>query len=146
MLNKISFFKAPINKAWLYIAASLVVFALGSNVGHAEKECSEFVLTQTDMNLCEIANTKKSETELKQVYDKLFKKTREENREKLQRAKDAWVNYRTLQCEYNNLGSEGGSIYPSVLTLCYAHFAREYTKILKYQLDCEEGVLGCGGQ
>lgn len=110
------------------------------------EDCTKGDLSQTEMNLCSIDDAKKNKQALDAVYEKLMKKISPEGREKLLAAQSAWIDYREKQCDFNTLGSVGGSVRPMVLSDCYAYLANQQTKILQQQLECEEGDLSCGHQ
>lgn len=103
-------------------------------------------LAQTDMNLCASNDARKTERELEAVYKKLMKKIRPKGQAKLRAVQNAWIEYRKKQCEFNTMGSIGGSVHPMVLSYCYEEFANQQKKILQEQLDCEEGDLSYGHQ
>ncbi len=102
--------------------------------------------SQTDMNLSSINYAEKAERELNAVYKKLMKKISRKGKPKLRTAQNAWLEYRKKQCEFNTLASSDGSAYSMVLSDCHAYLAIQQTKILKQQLECEEGDLSCGSQ
>jgi uncharacterized protein YecT (DUF1311 family) len=138
---------ANINKTVFVLCAMVIVLACSAGWTKIwAEDCDKDDLSQTGMNLCAIDDSKKAERELEAVYKKLTKKISPEGRTKLRAAQNAWTAYRKMQCEFNTLGTLGGSVQPMVLSRCYEAFAEEQTKILKEQLECEEGYLGCGGQ
>ncbi len=108
------------------------------------EEC--FDLPQRDMNLCSIAKAKKIEQKLDDIYKKLMEKIDPENQPKLQAAQNAWIEYRKRQCEFDTLGTVGGSIHPTIVSDCYGSMAYQQRETLRQQLECEEGNLSCGGQ
>lgn len=110
------------------------------------EDCNKDDSTQTDMNLCTTDYAKKAEQELDAVYKTLMEKIRPRGRDKLLAAQNAWIEYRKKQCEFNTLGTVGGSVHSTVLSYCHAYLANQQKKILQDQVECEEGDLSCGSQ
>ncbi|HXZ10643.1 MAG TPA: lysozyme inhibitor LprI family protein, partial [Paraburkholderia sp.] len=54
--------------------------------------------------------------------------------------------WRDAQCDFNTLGSAGGSVHPMVHSICLTQLTQAQTKLLDEQLHCEEGDTSCGGQ
>ena len=136
-----------INKT-IFVLCAMVIFLACSVVWTKSwaEDCDKEALTQTDMNLCAVDYSKKTERELEAVYKKLMKKIRPKGRAKLRAAQNAWIAYRKMQCEFNTLGTLGGSVHSMVLSDCYADLARQQTETLQQQLECVEGDLSCGSQ
>lgn len=133
------------NKTTIVTMLAILICLLAWTKGWAD-ECTEKELGQTDMNLCAIDVSKKADLELEAVYKKLMKKISPKGRAKLREAQKAWDVYRKKQCEFETLGSDGGTVYSMVLSYCHAYMTNEHKKLLLKQLECEEYDLSCGNQ
>jgi uncharacterized protein YecT (DUF1311 family) len=124
---------------------AIVIVLLGVMPALAAKRDCE--ASQTDMNLCAIAKSKTAEAKMNRFYQKLMNKVVEEkNKVRLREAQEAWSIYRQKQCEFATAGSEGGSVLPMLISDCYRGMANARIKEIEADLNCEEGVAGCGGQ
>jgi uncharacterized protein YecT (DUF1311 family) len=128
----------------LAIGAAFVVPAHWSSLALA-KECSGLD-TQTAMNLCESENFKHADAELNAVYAKLLSKVSAAGQPKLREAQKYWIKYRDAQCEFETMGTIGGSIHGMVAAQCLTDLTAQQTKRLQHQLTCQEGDVSCGGQ
>jgi len=126
------------------IGAAFLVLAHGSSLARA-KDCSS-LNTQTAMNLCEGDNFKQADAELNAVYVKLLSKISVTGQSKLREAQKAWIKYRDAQCEFDTMGTTGGSIHSMMLWQCLTDLTAQQTKRLQHQLTCQEGDVSCGGQ
>ena len=111
----------------------------------ADVDCKNPV-DQTSMNICANRDLQAANGKLNETWRALFDKTSKPGREKLLKAERAWLVWRDAQCEFNTLGSAGGSIHPMVHALCLSQLTQAQTKLLNEQLHCEEGDTSCGGQ
>ncbi len=84
-----------------------------------------------------------SETRLKSVYDNLAVKYGTDSKERLEKAQDAWEQYRDKQCTFENKGTEGGTIHQMLLYKCLKSQTDRRIAELKRQENCEEGDLSC---
>lgn len=100
-------------------------------------------MTQTDINLCSIAEAKSVDTKLDKTYQALLAKLDPNEKKVLHAAYEKWLSYRKAQCDFNSLGVDGGSASPMATSACYETLADQYTKVLDQQLNCEEGDLSC---
>lgn len=126
------------------IGVTIVAAAHWSSLAVA-KECSGLD-TQTAMNLCEGENFKQADAELNATYAKLVSKISATGQSKLREAQKAWIKYRDAQCEFNTMGTMGGSIHSMMLWQCLSDLTAQQTKRLQHQLNCPEGDVSCGGQ
>ncbi|WP_292532462.1 lysozyme inhibitor LprI family protein [Methylocystis sp.] len=126
------------------VAVAFVVLAHWSSLAMA-KDCSGLD-TQTAMNLCAGDNFKQSDAELNAVYQKLLSKISPGGQSKLREAQKSWIRYRDQQCEFDTMGTIGGSIHSMMLWQCLTDLTAQQTKMLQHQLNCQEGDVSCGGQ
>jgi uncharacterized protein YecT (DUF1311 family) len=79
--------------------------------------------------------------------DDLIRKYRlrlDPNKKKLfDKAQRDWVGFRKSWCDYIGSGSEGGSVQPMVIGLCFQDLTQQRIKHLEYVTSCEEGDLSC---
>jgi uncharacterized protein YecT (DUF1311 family) len=111
----------------------------------AAKDCNG-IGTQADMNICERKNLENADARLNAAYNKLAAKVSAAGKAKLVDAQRAWIKYRDLQCEFESLGTNGGSIHGMIVGQCLTEMTAAQTKRLERQLNCEEGDTSCGGQ
>ncbi|MBN3789627.1 lysozyme inhibitor LprI family protein [Burkholderia sp. Ac-20353] len=102
--------------------------------------------TQTDINECIGRSMKASDRQLNDTYRALLAKVSKDGGEHLRKAERAWLAWRDAQCEFNTMGTRGGSINSSMYGMCIDTLTREQTKRLDAQLHCREGDLSCGDQ
>lgn len=110
-----------------------------------EKNCAD-LNTQMEITICEGKKLEKADAALNDAYTKLSKKVSAENKAKLVETQRAWMKFRDAQCDFETLGTTGGSIHPMEVAICRAELTRAQTKRLLHQLDCDEGDPTCGGQ
>ncbi len=123
--------------AWLFLTSPSLAI---------DPPCAD-LRTQTDMNICARNQAKTAEAELEKTLHLLSGKLRtKEGKKHLRQTMQAWRSYRTKQCAFETLGTLGGSVHSLVQANCYEEMAADQTKRLRYQLDCQEGDLSCGGQ
>lgn len=102
--------------------------------------------TQIDLNVCEGEHLAKADAALNAAYAKLTAKITAGGKAKLVEAQRAWIKYRDAQCDFETLGTTGGSIHVMEVAICRAELTKAQTKRLQLQIDCREGDLACGGQ
>lgn len=102
--------------------------------------------TQADMNFCEGKNFEKADARLNAVFSKLAAKITPAGKAKLVDAQRAWIKYRDLQCAFDTLGTEAGSIHAMMVAQCLTQTTADQATRLEKQLNCEEGDMSCGGQ
>jgi uncharacterized protein YecT (DUF1311 family) len=84
-----------------------------------------------------------AEVRMKGVYDGLAVKYGDDSRERLEKAQDAWEQYRDRQCVFENKGTEGGTIHQMLLYKCLKSQTDRRIAELRRQENCEEGDLSC---
>ncbi|WP_363348524.1 lysozyme inhibitor LprI family protein [Methylocystis echinoides] len=127
------------------IKTAIVLGLLLGASGASAKDCSALA-TQTDMNICEGEIFEKADARLNDVYRRLAAKISAKGKSKLVEAERAWLTYRDLQCDFDTLGVEGGSIHGMMVAQCRTEMTKEQTKRLERQLTCQEGDMSCGNQ
>ena len=80
------------------------------------------------------------------AYQRLMAKISENGRQALREAQRSWIAYRDLECAFDTLGTQTGSIHPMEVALCKTRLTGQRTADLNAQIDCEEGDVSCGGQ
>jgi uncharacterized protein YecT (DUF1311 family) len=83
---------------------------------------------------------------LNAVYNKLRAKISDAGKNKLQVAQQSWLHFRDQECEFETMGTVGGSIHSMIVAICLARLTDQRVKDLDAQLNCQEGNLSCGGQ
>jgi uncharacterized protein YecT (DUF1311 family) len=112
----------------------------------AQPECLNSSPTQLAMDQCVGRAMKASDQKLNETYKALLAKVSKNGADRLRKAQRAWVAWRDAQCEFNTMGTSGGSINSSMYGLCIDELTQEQTHRLDAQLHCKEGDLSCGGQ
>ena len=128
------------------LLALAVAPLMASGLAHAADVDCKNPADQTSMNICADRDLKAANGKLNETWRALLDKTSKPGREKLLKAQRAWIVWRDAQCDFNTLGSAGGSIHPMVHSLCLTQLTQAQTKLLDGQLHCEEGDTSCGGQ
>ncbi|MBN3820554.1 DUF1311 domain-containing protein [Paraburkholderia sp. Se-20369] len=121
----------------------LLSLAMAANA-HAQANCAN-APDQAAMSACADRAYKKSDAELNRAYQAVTTRVRD-NRplsDKLVSAQRAWVAYRDAECGFSSTGAEGGSIYPTVVSMCLDDLTKARTESLQGYLSCEEGDLAC---
>jgi uncharacterized protein YecT (DUF1311 family) len=127
---------------WLFMSAALL--CASAHLAEA-KDCNGNG-TQADMNICERKNLENADARLNAAYNKLAAKVSAAGKAKLVDAQRAWIKYRDLQCDFESMGTNGGSIHSMIVGQCLTEMTAAQTKRLERQLNCEEGDTSCGGQ
>ncbi|WP_322051696.1 lysozyme inhibitor LprI family protein [Paraburkholderia bannensis] len=132
----------------LYASAILVssVFAAASSCFAAQPECLNSAATQLAMDECVGRAMKADDAKLNETYKALLAKVSKNGANQLRKAQRAWVAWRDAQCEFNTMGTTGGSINSSMYGLCIDELTQEQTRRLDAQVHCKEGDLSCGAQ
>lgn len=100
--------------------------------------------TQLDMNRQAAVRYRIADRELNQTYRQLVAQASADGRERLRLAQRAWIAFRDLDCAAR-AGSRGGSFHPAAVSLCLEQVTDERTRVLKAELTCADGDMGCGG-
>ena len=102
--------------------------------------------SQMELNAQAGADLRKSDEQLNAVYNKLRAKISDAGKNKLQVAQQSWLHFRDQECEFETMGTVGGSIHSMIVAICLARLTDQRVKDLDAQLNCQEGNLSCGGQ
>jgi uncharacterized protein YecT (DUF1311 family) len=85
----------------------------------------------------------KNAAELNRVYGQVRAKLSPEGVARLKAAELAWIKFRGLECYFEAMDSEGGSVYPRIVASCKDGIIRARTAQLRTLLHCPEGYMGC---
>ncbi len=102
--------------------------------------------SQMELNAQAAADLRKSDEQLNAVYNKLRAKISDAGKKKLQVAQQSWLQFRDQECEFETMGTVGGSIHSMIVAICLTRLTDQRVKDLEAQLNCQEGNLSCGGQ
>jgi uncharacterized protein YecT (DUF1311 family) len=102
--------------------------------------------SQMELNAQAAADLRKSDEQLNAVYNKLRAKISDAGKKNLQVAQQSWLHFRDQECEFETMGTVGGSIHSMIVAICLARLPDQRVKDLEAQLNCQEGNLSCGGQ
>jgi uncharacterized protein YecT (DUF1311 family) len=102
--------------------------------------------TQREINRESADRMHDADRQLDAVYRKLTEKISPAGQAALDKAQQSWRQFREQECDFETLGSAGGSIRPMALAECRARLTRERVAQLEAQLNCEEGDTSCGRQ
>ena len=117
-------------------AAVTMVVAAGAAMGQSQME----------LNAQAAADLRKSDQQLNAVYNKLRAKISDAGKKSLQTAQQSWLRFRDQECEFETMGTVGGSIHSMIVAICLTRLTDQRIKDLDAQLNCKEGDLSCGGQ
>ena len=118
------------------IASALAAAAVGSAAAQSQME----------LNAQAGADLRKSDEQLNAVYNKLRAKISDAGKKSLQTAQQSWLRFRDQECEFETMGTVGGSIHSMIVAICLTRLTDQRIKDLEAQLNCKEGNLSCGGQ
>lgn len=122
-------------------AAFLVPFG---GPAHAD-ECAA-PETQTEINICAGKDFEKADARLNRVYKRLRKEI-EHNPDyinALVTAQRAWIALRDADCAFQTIGSQGGSIRPTLVSECQAEYSRRRAnQLAKYAKSCRDDRAQC---
>jgi uncharacterized protein YecT (DUF1311 family) len=102
--------------------------------------------SQMELNAQAAADLRKSDEQLNAIYNKLRAKISDAGKNKLQVAQQSWLHFRDQECEFETMGTVGGSIHSMIVAICLTRLTDQRVKDLEAQLNCQEGNLSCGGQ
>jgi uncharacterized protein YecT (DUF1311 family) len=102
--------------------------------------------TQMELNAQAASDLRRSDAQLNAVYNKLRAKISDAGKKSLQTAQQSWLRFRDQECEFETMGTVGGSIHSMVVANCLTRLTDQRIKDREAQLNCKEGDLSCGGQ
>jgi uncharacterized protein YecT (DUF1311 family) len=120
----------------LAVAAAIAVIGGGTVVAQSQME----------LNAQAGSAHQKSDAQLNAVYNKLRARISDAGKQKLLLAQQSWLRFRDLECEFETMGTVGGSIHSMIVAICLTRLTDQRIKDLEVQLNCKEGDLSCGGQ
>jgi uncharacterized protein YecT (DUF1311 family) len=120
----------------LAVAAAIAVIGGGTVVAQSQME----------LNAQAGSALQKSDAQLNAVYNKLRAKISDAGKKSLQTAQQSWLRFRDQECEFETMGTVGGSIHSMIVAVCLTRLTDQRIKDLEAQLNCKEGDLSCGGQ
>jgi uncharacterized protein YecT (DUF1311 family) len=118
------------NRGWFWQPAEKVMrktFVTAVSFVAVALSCTAAVAqSQQDMNAEEGARFSEADKAMNAVYDRLMAKISPAGQAALRDAQRSWLRFRDQECDFETLGSSGGSIRPMIV--------------------CPEGNAGCGNQ
>jgi uncharacterized protein YecT (DUF1311 family) len=117
-------------------AAAILALAAGSAAAQ----------TQLEMNERAGGDLPKAEARMDALYAKVLARVSDAGKENLQAAQETWLRFRDQECEFETMGTKGGSIHPTVVAECRRRLTDQRIKDLEAQANCQEGNVSCGGQ
>jgi uncharacterized protein YecT (DUF1311 family) len=102
--------------------------------------------TQLEMTETEGEKFKQADKELNAAYGRLLAKISPAGQSALREAQRTWLHFRDQECDFETLGSIGGSVHSMVILICRTNLTRLRTEQLVAQFECKEGDLTCGNQ
>jgi uncharacterized protein YecT (DUF1311 family) len=99
--------------------------------------------TQPEMTATEAEKFKQADNELNAAYGRLLAKISPAGQSALREAQRAWLRFRDLECEFETLGTNDGTVHPMLLLMCKTGLTQMRTTQLVAQIECEEGDLSC---
>lgn len=102
--------------------------------------------TQLEMNERAGNGLRQAEARMDAVYAKVLGRISDAGREYLTSAQETWRHFRDQECEFETMGTKGGSIHPMVVAECRRRLTDQRIKDLEAQANCQEGDVSCGGQ
>jgi uncharacterized protein YecT (DUF1311 family) len=85
----------------------------------------EDAVTQREINICMAAERDKADAKLARIYEEVGAELSDKERDDLEKAQQAWLQYRKLNCAAEAALYEGGTIKPAILLGCEAKLAEE---------------------
>lgn len=101
--------------------------------------------SQMELNAQAGNELRKSDQQLNAVYNKLRAKISDAGKAKLQTAQQSWLRFRDQECEFETMGTVGGSIHSMMVAVCLTRLTDQRTKDLDRLLNCQEGDVSCAG-
>lgn len=91
--------------------------------------------TQIAMNVCASRDYDREDKRLNDSYRDLVAKLEPAKREKLREVQRVWLSYRDLNCDFQSVDYQGGTIHSLVQSTCLAEMTKQRTKDLKAMLE-----------
>jgi uncharacterized protein YecT (DUF1311 family) len=90
-----------------------------------------FCQTQAELNEQSSVEYKKADKELNKIYGALLSKLDASEKKAFIASEKAWIAFRDLECKFECMENEGGSIYPLSYSSCMTNMTEKRTKELK---------------
>lgn len=123
-----------------------LVLAVVASAAFAIAIGSAAAQSQMELNAQAAGDLRKSDEHLNAVYNKLRAKISDAGKKSLQAAQQSWLRFRDQECEFETMGTVGGSIHSMIVAVCLTRLTDQRIKDIEAQLNCKEGDLSCGGQ
>jgi uncharacterized protein YecT (DUF1311 family) len=133
-------------KRWLYLIVCLASFSATTSHECIAESCYDHASDQAAMNKCASQDLRSADSNLNSIYKALMAKISPVGQIKLKELERLWIKYRDQQCDFNANGTSGGSVHSMTYAMCLTELAIQQAKLLKSQLECEEGDVSCSGQ
>jgi len=92
--------------------------------------CMENAVTQTDMNLCAMADAQEADRRLNKTYQAVLCHLNGQERAQLVASERAWIAFKDADCAF--WGGGGGSIAPMNTSQCLADLSRQRAEELDH--------------
>jgi uncharacterized protein YecT (DUF1311 family) len=107
------------------------------------KECNK-VENYREMVACSQRDSAETNAKVARAYELLMKRLGSSPAaDKLSHSQKAWLEYQSTYCSFIASANEGGSIVRLTGAQCYADIAKSRLRELEYQVNCQEGYVGC---
>jgi uncharacterized protein YecT (DUF1311 family) len=125
----------------MLVSAFLAVLAAAPAAN--AQECDRNDDSQQMMNICSDEDYKAADAKLNKAYQELISGSDAKTGKLLQTAQRAWIAFRDAECSYSASDSEGGSIYPMLVSECLTRLTNDRTKQITADSACAEGDVSC---
>jgi uncharacterized protein YecT (DUF1311 family) len=129
----------------LVTLAGVVLLSRAASAQTAE-DCGNLPGTSTtrDLDQCYNRIYRQADAALNTVYRQLTDKLSDPSeRELLQQAEQAWLQYRDKQCAFETAGTRDGTIHPIEVSICLTAKTQAHVEELQHQLNCPDGDPTC---
>ena len=123
----------------------LVVLTMAAPSTALAQKCDPSDESQMGMTICANADYEAADAKLNEAYGKVVEALSDDpdGKKLLQTAQRVWIAFRDAECEFVNVDSKNGSIYPMLMSECLTELTEARTKQLSVNLDCGEGEVSC---
>jgi uncharacterized protein YecT (DUF1311 family) len=118
----------------LLAAAAVAVFLLPAN---AEDEGSNCISEQSDMDACSSPVFTVADAKLNDTYRELRDLLSASEKIRLRDAERVWIAYRDKECEFEAMGSQGGTDHPKEIAVCLADKTNIHLAELRRIVACK---------
>ena len=102
--------------------------------------------SQLDLDQAAGAKFRAADKALNLAYDKLLDKISPAGQKALIGAQRLWIRFRDEECDFETMGSLGGSVHSMAVTVCRTRLTRARLADIEAQVNCGEGDISCGAQ